>query len=104
MRVSTSLIALVLVLVLGLGVGCRSMTGESMGRNIDDATITTEVKSKLAAESAASLTRVSVDTNNGTVALTGNVPTAADRTRAEDIARRVKGVQKVTNDLQVMKP
>jgi osmotically-inducible protein OsmY len=80
------------------------MTGESAGRNIDDATITTEVKAKLAAEKASNLTRVSVTTANGKVSLTGVVPTAADRTRAEEITRGVKGVQGVANNLQLEKP
>ena len=102
MRLWMSLLAI--VLVLGLGAGCRSMTGESVGRNMDDDRITTEVKSKLAAESAASLTRVSVTTTNGNVSLIGNVPTAADRALAEQLARGVKGVQKVANNLQVVKP
>jgi hyperosmotically inducible periplasmic protein len=97
--------------------GCRSMTGESVGQNIDDATITTSVKSKLADERASTLTRVnvtltrlsvtvtrvSVATANGTVSLTGIVPTAADRERAEAIAWRVKGVHAVANNLQVDK-
>jgi hyperosmotically inducible periplasmic protein len=68
------------------------------------ASITTQVKAKLTGEKAANLTRVSVKTVNGTVSLTGNVPTAADRTRAEEIARGVSGVQQVTNNLQTDKP
>lgn len=73
------------------------------GTNIDDATITTEVKAKLAAEKASNLTRVSVATANGSVSLTGVVPRAADRMRAEEIARGVKGVRAVANNLQVEK-
>jgi hyperosmotically inducible periplasmic protein len=95
---------IVLVLVVGLGAGCRSMTGESMGQNLDDTTITTQVKAKLTGEKAANLTRVSVKTVRGNVALTGNVPTAADRVRAEEIARSVAGVQQVTINLQTNKP
>ena len=93
-----------LAVVLGLGAGCRSTTGESLGRNIDDTTITTEVKSKLTGEKASNLTRVSVKTVNGTVSLTGTVPTPADRVRAEEITRSVSGVQNVTNNLQTDKP
>ena len=102
MRTWTCLLAI--MLVLGLGAGCRSTTGESLGQNIDDATITTEVKAKLTADSAKNLTRVNVNTTNGQVSLVGNVPTAADRARAEQLARSVKGVQKVANNLQVDKP
>ena len=103
MRLSTPVVV-VLMVVLGLAAGCRSMTGESAGRNIDDAKITTEVKAKLAAEKASNLTRVSVATAKGNVSLTGIVPTPTDRARAEEIVRSVKGVQGVANNLQVEKP
>ena len=92
-----------LLVILVLGAGCRSMTGESAGQNIDDATITTQVKAKLAAERASNLTRVSVATADGTVSLTGIVPTVADRARAEEITRQVKGVRSVMNGLQIEK-
>jgi hyperosmotically inducible periplasmic protein len=101
MRVFTSV---VLIVMLGLGTGCRSMTGESASQNVDDATITTQVKAKLAAEKVSNLTRVSVATAKGNVSLTGVVPTATDRARAEELARGVKGVQGVANNLQVEKP
>jgi osmotically-inducible protein OsmY len=103
MRISNP-ISVLLLAVLVLMAGCRSLTGESAGQNIDDTTITTEVKAKLAAEKAASLTRISVATANGTVSLTGIVPTPADRARAEEITRQVKGVRAVQNALQVQKP
>jgi hyperosmotically inducible periplasmic protein len=102
MRLSMSV--LFLMTILALGAGCHSMTGESAGQNVDDATITTQVKAKLAAEKASNLTRVSVATARGNVSLTGIVPTATDRVRAEEIARGVKGVQGVANNLQVEKP
>ena len=89
---------------MALGAGCRSTTGTSLGTNLDDTNITSQVKTKLAADKMASLTRVSVTTVNGNVSLTGVVPTGADRARAEDIARRVAGVQQVTNNLQAEKP
>lgn len=101
MRVLNSVV--VLLIVVGLAVGCRSMTGESAAQNIDDASITTAVKAKLAAEKASSLTRVSVATANGNVSLTGIVPTSADRARAEQITRSVNGVRAVANNLQVEK-
>ena len=101
MRLSKS--AVVLTIVLLLGAGCRSTTGESVGQNIDDATITTQVKAKLASEKASNLTRVSVATANGRVSLTGIVPTQAERARAEQLAREVKGVQGVANNLQIEK-
>lgn len=76
------------------------MTGRSAGRNIDDASITAAVKGKLAADRAASLTSVDVDTVAGTVYLTGTVPTAASKQRATELARQVDGVARVVNNLQ----
>jgi osmotically-inducible protein OsmY len=93
----------VLTLVLGVGAGCRSTTGQSFGTNVDDTKITSEVKRKLTADRVSNLTRVNVTTIGGTVSLTGNVPTAEDRARAEQVARSVNGVQQVTNNLQVQK-
>ena len=59
--------------------GCTSMTGQTAGQNIDDATITASVKSKLVAEKTANLTRIDVDTTNQVVTLTGIV--ASERIR-----------------------
>lgn len=101
MRVWVSV--LVLVTVLGLSAGCRSTTGQSFGQNWDDSGITGTVKRKLAADTTSTLTRVSVTTVKGNVSLTGVVPTASDRARAEEIARSVNGVQQVTNNLQTEK-
>jgi len=81
--------------------GCQAITGETLGQNIDDTTITTTVKTKLAAEKGSTLTRVQVDTNRGVVQLSGVVDTAADRSLAERVARGVSGVKGVTNNLQV---
>ena len=92
---------LILGVVLAAGLAaCTAMTGESAGRNIDDASITAAVKAKLAAEHATTLTSVDVDTVKGTVYLTGTVPDSATRQRAADIAYKVGGVDRVVNNLQ----
>ena len=93
-------IAVVFVL-LGILAGCQAMTGRTAGENVDDATITTTVKARLAQDKLGSLTRVDVDTTNGVVALNGTVETAEQRARAEQLARRVDGVKRVQNNLQV---
>ena len=95
-------IAVLLVLV-AVTVGCRSVTGKSAGTNVDDATITASVKSKLVADKAANLTRVDVDTNNGTVYLNGTVDSAEQKSRAEQLAWQAQGVKSVVNNLQVAK-
>ena len=91
------IVALVLLSVLG----CRSTTGQSLGTNIDNTTTTANVKTRLAADRLQSLTWVGVDTRAGTVYLTGNAPSEAQKQRAEEIARSVKGVQHVVNNIQV---
>ena len=83
--------------------GCQAMTGKTAGQNVDDATITASVKSTLVADKAANLTRIDVDTNSGVVALNGTVESAEQKTRAEQLARRVDGVRSVINNLQVQK-
>ena len=92
---------LVLVMVVAVTAGCTSMTGKTAGENVDDASITASVKSKLAAEKLATLTKVDVDTNKGTVYLTGNVENAAIKARATDLARQVAGVREVVNNLKI---
>jgi hyperosmotically inducible periplasmic protein len=95
-------IAVVIVLLGFLG-GCQAMTGRTAGENVDDATITSTVKARLAQDKAGTLSRVDVDTTSGVVALNGVVNTPQDRSRAEEVARGVGGVKKVTNNLQVQK-
>jgi hyperosmotically inducible protein len=92
----------VMLTVLSLA-GCQAMTGKTAGQNVDDATLTSSVKTKLAADKLSSLTRVDVDTNNGTVYLNGVVESSDQKARAQDLASQVSGVNKVVNNLQVQK-
>jgi osmotically-inducible protein OsmY len=99
---SRSFHALVVVIaVLAVAAGCQSVTGKTAGTVVDDSSITASVKAKLVADKPANLTRVDVDTNNGTVYLNGVVDTPEQRARAEDLARHTKGVAMVVNNLQV---
>jgi hyperosmotically inducible periplasmic protein len=91
----------VAALVLGLFAGCVATKGETAGQYIDDASITTSVKAKLAADNTQTLTRVSVDTVRGTVYLTGIVSSSEAKQRARELAGQVKGVQQVVNNIQV---
>jgi virulence-associated protein VapD len=90
--------------VLLLGAGCRSMTGHTLGENVDNKTIQAEVKAKLAAEHLQNLTWVGVNVNDGTVYLTGNAETAEQKAQAAEVARHVNGVKKVVNNIQVVGP
>jgi len=93
-------LALVAVVAVALA-ACSSMTGKTAGENVDDVKITSEIKAKLAAEQISTLTRIAVDTNLRTVYLTGTVESPEMRLRAEEIARGVKNVAAVVNNLAV---
>ena len=89
------------VLFIFVAYGCQSTTGETAGETLSDAGITTQVKSRLAADRAGTLGQVSVETVRKTVYLTGVVPTADDKRRAGEQARTAEGVKEVVNNLQV---
>lgn len=82
---------------------CSVTSGqETTGQYVDDATITTKVKSAIASNGGVRLAnQVGVETGQGVVQLSGFVPSSADKERAEEITRSVKGVKGVTNDLVV---
>ena len=69
--------------------------------NVDDATITTQVKEKLASESSAGLGAVGVETKSGVVQLSGVVANAEMKRRAGDLVRGVDGVRDVVNNIDV---
>jgi hyperosmotically inducible periplasmic protein len=94
---------IVTLAVLFLMNGCQAMTGATMGENIDDGTLTSYVKTKLAEDKLNTLTRVGVETNNAVVYLTGEVETAEQKSRVGSVASQVKGVRQVVNNLQVVK-
>jgi hyperosmotically inducible periplasmic protein len=93
--------AVVVILAL-VAVGCRSTTGRSFGQQVDDKTITSQVKTKLTADQFGSLFSTGVGTHYGVVHLSGNVATEQQRMQAERVARSVTGVKRVDNDIVVV--
>ena len=94
-----------LLMVLGISIfltfGCQS-NPQTTGHYIDDAAITTSVKTHLATDGPLkTMTQISVKTVENTVYLTGVASTLEAKNRAEEIARQVEGVQKVVNDITV---
>lgn len=73
----------------------------SASGNINDAWITTKVKSSYLNEDALKGSDINVDTNSHVVTLKGTVASAAGRTRAVALARQVKGVNRVVDKLTV---
>lgn len=100
-RVRSWLPSLGLVAVL-LVSGCAVGAGQSTpGQYVDDATITTRVKAKMAQDPAVSAMRISVETLNGTVQLSGFATSEAEKQQAEQLAKSVPDVQSVKNDIVV---
>ena len=82
--------------------GCASTsTKEGTGEYIDDTVITTKVKAAVFAEPTLKSTEVNVETFKGVVQLSGFVTDASDVQKAAEVARGVKGVTSVKNDLRV---
>jgi len=102
MRTLRSFTKLTLITLFSVALAaCTSTTGKTVGENVDDSTITSEVKAKLAAEKVSTLTKIGVETDRRTVYLTGTVDNTEMRSRAEQVARSVKHVSGVVNNLTV---
>ena len=83
-------------------VGCApSRTSESTGQFVDDATITTKVKTALVGDVGLKVFDIHVVTYKGVVQLSGFVDSSTTSAHAADVAQRVGGVQSVRNDLIV---
>ena len=93
--------AFIATAVLGTA-GCAVSRGQqSAGAYIDDATITTQVKSRMLDNASVAGTSISVETLNGTVMLSGFAKNNTEKETAERIARDVNGVKAVKNQIAV---
>lgn len=96
-----SLTAVFLALLLAIS-GCASTSKEkSTGEYLDDAVITTKVKAAFVEDDDLKATEIQVETFKGVVQLSGFVANASHIGRAEQVARKVKGVKSVKNDIRV---
>jgi len=82
--------------------GCASTsTKEGTGEYVDDSVITTKVKAGIFNEPSLKSTEINVETFKGTVQLSGFVAQPEDITKAGEVARSIKGVTSVKNDIRV---
>jgi len=80
--------------------GCAGTSQkESTGEYIDDSYISTKVKTSILKELKSA--EINVETFKGVVQLSGFVSSQSDIDRAVKIARSVKGVQSVKNDMRL---
>jgi hyperosmotically inducible periplasmic protein len=74
---------------------------ETVGAYVDDATITTSIKTRMIEDRAVDAGAVKVETLNGVVSLSGFAKSSAEKAQAEFLARNTKGVREVLNHLVV---
>ena len=96
------MIRCVVLLILIALVACASTrTHESAGEYVDDSVITTKVKTLLANDAFFKSFQISVETYKGIVQLSGFVNSQQAVDKAGQIARSVRGVNSVKNNLIV---
>jgi hyperosmotically inducible protein len=93
--------SLILALVL-LAPLSNAACGKTVGETIDDATITTRVKTAMLNDPAVGGLRIDVDTYKGVVTLSGRVKTEGERQQAVSLARKIDGVAQVKDALQII--
>jgi hyperosmotically inducible protein len=95
---SAAFLAVTLVSV----VGCASTSQkQGTGEYVDDAIITTKVKAAIFNEASLKSAEINVETFKGVVQLSGFVNSQADINKATSLARSVKGVTSVKNDMRL---
>lgn len=102
MNIKTTLVAAMMAAALLTTAGCAVGRGQqTVGSYVDDAGITTLVKTRMAESKLVSASSISVETLNGTVMLSGFAKSATEKAAAENIARGVNNVKSVKNEIAI---
>ena len=100
--ISRKLASVAGIVLMATALGCASTsTSEGTGEYVDDSVITTKVKTAIFNEPTLKSTEINVETFKGTVQLSGFVNSQGDVNKAVAVARNVKGVSAVKNDMRV---
>jgi hyperosmotically inducible protein len=83
--------------------GAPSASSESLGQHVSDDTITAKAKTELLGAKDVKTSGVHVKTHHGVVWLSGTIPSAAEKQRAQEIVEGISGVRSVHNRLKVVK-
>jgi osmotically-inducible protein OsmY len=102
MKLSNRFVAFFFAIFLAVLAGCASSAKqEGTGEYFDDSVITTKVKAEIFNEPTLKSTEINVETFKGVVQLGGFVGSQTDINKAVELARSVKGVASVKNDMRV---
>jgi len=95
-------LAILAALAMAVTLGCASTAkSEGTGEYVDDTVITAKVKTAILGESTLKSTEINVETFKGIVQLSGFVNSQSDVNKAVVVAKNVKGVKSVKNDMRV---
>ncbi|HEX8042061.1 BON domain-containing protein [Candidatus Deferrimicrobium sp.] len=98
-RILSFLVCIALVTVY---LGCAATPKrEGTGEYLDDSAITTKVKAAIFNDPSLKVFQINVETFKGEVQLSGFVDSSQSVSRAGEVARGVKGVKSVKNNLIV---
>lgn len=100
-RLHRHLMALALIATLGLTACASTARTEGTGEYVDDAVVTTKVKAAIFEEPTLKSAEINVETFKGRVQLSGFVSSPEAISRAVSLARQVKGVTAVANDMRL---
>lgn len=102
MTIRTTLASVVAAVALIAASGCAVTRGQqTAGAYIDDSAITAAVKTSFIDDTRVDASAIGVETLNGTVMLSGFAKNTTERTAAESLAMKVKGVKMVKNEIAV---
>ena len=102
MNIRTKFAVGIATLVMLFATGCAVQRGqETVGNYVDDVGITSSVKARFVENKQVAASSISVETLKGVVALSGFAKSSTEKETAESIARAVKGVVGVRNDIVV---
>lgn len=102
MKIRTALAAAMTAAMMLTATGCAVSRGqETVGAYVDDTGITTLVKARFVESKLVSASSISAETLNGVVLLSGFAKSTIEKNEAENIARGVKNVKAVRNEIAV---
>lgn len=95
-------VSFMFVAIFAVMLGCASTAKkEGTGEYIDDSVITTKVKAAVFNEPTLKSAEINVETFKGVVQLSGFVNSNEDIAKAVSVAKGVKGVTSVKNDMRL---
>lgn len=95
MKQTNRLVAVLLALII------TAACAKAVGDTVDDASITTRVKTVFVNDAVVGAERIDVDTFKGVVTLSGRVKTKELETKAIELAKTIRGVADVKSKLTI---